>query len=387
MLVRPILLAFLGVALASSLAVAQDQVYQTTTAPGPLAFFTKPISESSMSLPQGSSVTIELNVTLAPGDPSGNATLRVDVVPAPPPPPGQGAVVVQRSAEVLQGAAPSVPGLHANLSATTVDFTSGPIQVVDLTLQVDPDAPAGEAALVMVGLQTPYSSGARGMEITVVAAPHATAGAEAAWLAGGALGGVILLAVGSATARRRVFELLGLLVPLYTRLSKPRVAQHPKRRDLLERIGRQPGITTRDLQIDTRLSDGVLAHHLRVLEANRFIVSWKAGAQRHFFVAGAGSGAARTLAPTRLQRQVLQLIGTAGATRRDVQEGLGLTQQGASYHLTTLQRAGWVRLDDDGAGWRYALTEEGRLALADGRSAGAGGNRSDGPGGADRART
>lgn len=85
---------------------------------------------------------------------------------------------------------------------------------------------------------------------------------------------------------------LGLLVkflvlPLYTRLTRARLLDHPVRARLLERIRAEPGVHRQDLVGFARCGDGATRHHLRQLAKHRLVVEVETPGFARYFAAGA----------------------------------------------------------------------------------------------------
>lgn len=164
--------------------------------------------------------------------------------------------------------------------------------------------------------------------------------------------GVGLGALGLAQLLRKEswrYGFLAGLLPLYTRLSKPKLLDHAAR-DLLHRlICAEPGIHYSALQERTGLNTGALVHHLRTLERHRLVVSRREGALRRFYPVGAGPlPPVKVETTTPMQARVLALLDEGPLTQREIAERLGLTQQGANHHVKTLERKGLLAMEHEG---------------------------------------
>ena len=167
---------------------------------------------------------------------------------------------------------------------------------------------------------------------------------------GGAGVGLGLLGLGALLRREswRYAALAGLL-PLYTRLSKPKLLDHAAREELHRLIRQEPGIHYSALQEKTGLNTGALVHHLRTLERHKMILSRREGPLRRFYPVGDGPlPPVQVAAATPMQARVLALLDEGPLTQRELAERLGLSQQGANHHVKTLQRKGMLVLEDEG---------------------------------------
>lgn len=149
------------------------------------------------------------------------------------------------------------------------------------------------------------------------------------------------------------YAFVGALLPLYTRLAKSQLLDH-ERRDALHRLVQEnPGITLTELQRRADLQVGVLVHHLRQLERHGLVVSRKEGRHRRFHPAGRRLPEVRAEpALTDMQRKILDLLDQGPLSRGEVAHRLGLTQQGANYHLKNLERAGHLVVELEGGEWK-----------------------------------
>lgn len=143
------------------------------------------------------------------------------------------------------------------------------------------------------------------------------------------------------------------LLPLYTRLQKREVLDHKTRERIHQMIVEQPGIHYSALKEATGLNAGALVHHLRTLERHGLVASRREGVLRRFFPVGARLPPPPEVVLTPTQGRILELLDAQPMTQRELADRLGITQQGVSYHLKTLERKGQLLLERDGGEWRY----------------------------------
>ncbi|MFA5860697.1 MAG: ArsR family transcriptional regulator [Candidatus Thermoplasmatota archaeon] len=180
---------------------------------------------------------------------------------------------------------------------------------------------------------------------------------QVALVAGVATVGITLVA---AALLRRDATRFALAAALYTRTTRGQTLDHPARESLHKRIASEPGVCYTDLKRDTGLTTGVLVHHLRALERAGYLSSRKEGAFRRFYAAGSAPAPAPKsvtyVAPlTPMQSRVLELVRERPMTQAELGERLGITQQGVSHHVKSLERAGHVAAVYDGRVWRYQV--------------------------------
>lgn len=139
-----------------------------------------------------------------------------------------------------------------------------------------------------------------------------------------------------------------LLGQLYTRIERSRALSHPHRERLYRSIAASPGITFTDLRRNLGAANGVLVHHLTLLERHHLIVSRKEGNSRRFYVLG------EKLPPpspalTAAQRRFLDFVRGAGhATRSTASAALAITPQAAGHHIQRLSSMGFLAVSKTG---------------------------------------
>lgn len=191
-----------------------------------------------------------------------------------------------------------------------------------------------------------------GPSTTLAAARVAGAG-----LAGAAAGGVLALLY----ARPDLRGLLAApLVALYARVRPSEALSHATRERIHSLVRERPGVGYAELMRETGLGAGVLVHHLRVLERARLVVSRRHGLSRRLYPAGHPEEDEPQ--GTRAQERVLRELREASLTQRELGDRLRLSQQGVSYHLRNLERAGRVRSEPAGAERRWRALDDGDRA-------------------------
>lgn len=154
---------------------------------------------------------------------------------------------------------------------------------------------------------------------------------------------VAAAAVAVPFARREAWRwsALGMLAPLYTRLSRKRTLDHEARQTLLRLVTAEPGIHYSALKRRTGLNTGALVHHLRALEREGYVTSRREGPLRRFYPTHAPAPPpAPSGTTTPVQARVLALLDERPMTQREMAERLDLSQQGLNHHVKTLERKG-----------------------------------------------
>lgn len=164
-------------------------------------------------------------------------------------------------------------------------------------------------------------------------------------LAHSLLGAALLVGLGSLLPA----HLLPLVaaVPLFTRFGRGEILGHERRDLLFHYIHENPGRSLSDLARDVGLKNGVLLHHLHVLEAQEFIKSIREGMRRRYFVRGPRIAAPAYLTP--IQSRILETVrAQPGLTQRELSGVVGLPRQSVLYHTRRLAGAGLLDLASEG---------------------------------------
>lgn len=169
-------------------------------------------------------------------------------------------------------------------------------------------------------------------------------GAVVATVAAGAVAGV-----GAGVALWRLPGvrrwLVGLFLPLYARFAGAAVLESDARERIFEHVRAHPGVHFAALKRDLDLRNGVLVHHLRVLERNGYLRSAMDGNLRRWFVA---EGKVPEGAPP-LSQQVYRFVAThPAATSAEVAFALSKRPTLVHYHVAKLTNAGQLRREKVG---------------------------------------
>jgi DNA-binding MarR family transcriptional regulator len=151
-------------------------------------------------------------------------------------------------------------------------------------------------------------------------------------------------AVGSTDLGR--YKFFTLLIPLFTRLRRPKILDHFERGRIYEHIRKTPGDSYSSIRKALGLKNGALAHHLRVLEAHEYIVSRRDGMYRRFYPKGMRipEGGHKSI-----QEQLLEMImSNPRITQKEMAERVGIDRSTVNYHIKILMAMGVIRSEKDG---------------------------------------
>lgn len=148
-----------------------------------------------------------------------------------------------------------------------------------------------------------------------------------------------------------------LVTPLYARIHRDEVLEHPVRDDILSTVAREPGISASELGRRAQCGWGTLVYHLSVLERERMVWSAREGRHRRYFAQGRVNysdrdalGLLRNVASRRLADAILQ---QPGVIQKDLSRSLKLAPSTVAWHVDRLVRTGLLRKVSEGRQVRY----------------------------------
>ncbi len=148
-------------------------------------------------------------------------------------------------------------------------------------------------------------------------------------------------------------------VPLYTKLKGDAIAVQKNREKLIVAIRENPGITYNRLRKEVKLGNGVLSHHLRILDRENEIISRNNGIYKHFFLKGAKLPLVmRYLNST--QSTIICHIERSESPlcQKDLQERMNMSSSSVSYNLNNLMKENLVKREENRDGsYVYSLTD------------------------------
>lgn len=193
---------------------------------------------------------------------------------------------------------------------------------------------------------------------------------EAAWA-----GTVATSAAGaSAAANYGLFEWLrragwlGAGVPLFSRIAKDDILEHPLRAEIFDAIKASPGIHISALARTVDAGWGTTIHHLRKLQEKELVAVRMVNNQKCYFQNGGDvSRSAWTQLPelknATANRIAQYILNRPLSPVTSVSDELGLSPSLVSHHVRKLERAGVVEKIRDGRFVKLAVTDAARTSL------------------------
>jgi DNA-binding MarR family transcriptional regulator len=174
---------------------------------------------------------------------------------------------------------------------------------------------------------------------------------EGSLLVIGGLGILALIYLISGQGRR--YAILRILIlPLYTTISRDKLMENDNRKQIVELITSNEGITFTDLMDELGLKNGALAYHLYTLERRRYIKSVKDGKYRRFYPRGA-----KVTGLSSLEEKIITVIRTnPSISQREIATIIESTPQTVNYNIKKLIKRGVVYLNKEGKHTHCNLT-------------------------------
>jgi predicted transcriptional regulator len=172
-----------------------------------------------------------------------------------------------------------------------------------------------------------------------------------------AAGLVVILGALAATEVGKV-SLLGLLVPLFTKLKKEDVLEHFTRGKIYGYILANPGDHYNSIQKALDIPNGTFAYHLRVLEKEGFIRSARYGTRKCFFPANMRVPPEDDTLKASQRLIVEKILEEPGISQKDIASSLGVSSATISYHIKGLLRLGLVETERRGMRLAYYINRD-----------------------------
>jgi predicted transcriptional regulator len=154
------------------------------------------------------------------------------------------------------------------------------------------------------------------------------------------------------------FKLIGLLIPLYSKLKKNKI-EKGVRYEILGYLKAKPGANYSELKRNLDLNDGSLVHHLRILEREERIFSKKMGKYKLFYISSYKRESSIQDYISPLQIRILDIINREpGMVPKKLSRILDRSQTDMSYHLSELSRNGLLEKRKKGRNIHYYVNEE-----------------------------
>jgi DNA-binding MarR family transcriptional regulator len=178
--------------------------------------------------------------------------------------------------------------------------------------------------------------------------------------AGGAIAALGAMAAGATVSENARWSLLGLFLPLYTKIRREDVLDHFVRGQIYGYIQSSPGEHYNAIKKALGLTNGSLAHHLKTLEREEFIRSRRFGLHRRFYPKNYRIPDSDAFFLNPIQQRLIGLVREApGVSQKVLSERLGLTPPTVNYHVSVLMEHGYLRVEHHGRHTELFVVENG----------------------------
>jgi predicted transcriptional regulator/chitodextrinase len=172
-----------------------------------------------------------------------------------------------------------------------------------------------------------------------------------------AAGLVVILGALAATEVGKL-SLLGLFMPLYTKLKKENVLDHFTRGKIYGYILANPGDHYNSIQQAVNVPNGSFAYHISVLEKEGFIKSTRIGMNRCFFPAEMRIPSQEGTLRASQRLIVERILEEPGISQKDIAAYLGVSSSTINYHIKDLLELGVVETERKGMRLKYFINRD-----------------------------
>jgi predicted transcriptional regulator len=173
-----------------------------------------------------------------------------------------------------------------------------------------------------------------------------------------AAAGMVVILGTLATTGVGKWSLMGLFVPLYTKLKKNEILDQFTRGKIYGYILANPGDHYNSIQNALGLPNGTFAYHLHVLEKEGYIRSARYGTRRCFFPANMRLPEQETVLKAGQRLIIERILEEPGISQKEIADSLGVSSATVSYHIKGLLEMGVVQTERMGMRLKYYINRE-----------------------------
>jgi predicted transcriptional regulator len=151
-----------------------------------------------------------------------------------------------------------------------------------------------------------------------------------------------------------------IYTPMYNKLHPDKIFNNYTRGQIHGYIQAKPGENYNSIKKALRLTNGSLAHHLRILEKEELIYSKRNRLSTRFYAKGMKAKESDIFKLNKVQKELVKLIKTKpGLTQHEIIDLVNKNQKTISYNLTKLVRSEILEVDQKGREKRYFMNLKG----------------------------
>jgi DNA-binding MarR family transcriptional regulator len=142
-----------------------------------------------------------------------------------------------------------------------------------------------------------------------------------------------------------IIAMISLSMPLYMKIKVKDLLKNPKRKSIYHYIKTNPGDNFNTIKQSLGLTNGVLSYHLKVLEREKFIISYRDGGFKRFYLSGEKeiNNAKRINGNQRMIMDVIKEF--PGISQTEIAKKTKTTVQVVNYHIKRLLEDDLIRIE------------------------------------------
>lgn len=170
-----------------------------------------------------------------------------------------------------------------------------------------------------------------------------------------------IFAIGAGTLLTEIgkWVLLALFLPLYSKIKKEEMLNHPVRHKIHGYIIASPGAHFGLIKQDLDLGNGQLIYHLKRLMEATLIYSKEDGIKKRFYPVDFPKTKAKDYYLSVVQEKIFGVIQKKpGISQKKIASSTGVSRQVAGYHLSKLEEVGFVKKEVVGRERKYYASRD-----------------------------
>jgi predicted transcriptional regulator len=173
------------------------------------------------------------------------------------------------------------------------------------------------------------------------------------------VGFVCIVGVGALLTEIGKWALLSLFLPLYSKIKKGDLLNHPVRHRIQGYIIGNPGAHFALIKQDLNLGNGQLIYHLKRLSEANLIYSKEDGIKKRFYPVDFPRSKTTIYILNEIQKKIFGVIEKRpGISQKKIANSTGISRQVAGYHLSKLEQEGMIKKEVVGRHARYYASEK-----------------------------
>jgi predicted transcriptional regulator len=168
------------------------------------------------------------------------------------------------------------------------------------------------------------------------------------------VGFIAAIGIGGLLTEIGKWGLLSLIIPLYSKIKKEEILNHPVRHKIHGYIIGNPGAHFGLIKQDLSLGNGQVVYHLKRLVEVKLVYCKQDGIRKRFYPKDFPKSETNGYYLSETEEKILEQIeGDSGITQKKIASGCGVSRQVAQYHLLKMEEVGVIRKVSAGRETKY----------------------------------